>query len=146
MITLLDYCKGIICLSFLIFSLTSLFFMWRPPSAPRSFLQDNYSFNLTYCLYAISYSFAIQLKNCIKVIWKIPPEGTILVLFVFSLVDNYCWCPPRFQAAMDQSLLKAQLFAVIFIRWYWKLEVSAVLDCCVICTLHFSTFPTKNYT
>ena len=54
------------------------------------------------------------------------------------------WGPPRFQAAKGQFSLKVWLSQVIFVGKDWTLGNYAVLKFCVICTLHFYSFPTQK--
>ena len=52
--------------------------------------------------------------------------------------------PPNISSFQRLIFLKAQLFAVIFMRWYWALGVYFFLDCCVIGILNFRFFQQIN--
>ena len=88
--------------------------------------------------------------DCIQldfVVLKSPdnyPQRNVFWVFFMLWFAQIFWCPQRFQAFRGQLLLKAWLFIVNFLRWDWTLNGYAVLDCCVICTLHFFTFPTQT--
>ena len=144
MVTLQDYCAGLIFFLLIFFYFLSGFFTWRPLGVQRILSQDNFCFASTYRLYSKSFIYLIQLDFFVEYYRHNSPVENVLGLLYVSLVENCFWCSPRFEATRGWFLLVARLFLVIFMRCNWTFDGYYVLDCCVICTLPFSFFHPKR--
>ena len=125
---------------FLFFAILVTIFMSCPIRSPRRFCEENLPFALTYRLYTISY---IYIFFSFSLLWPGPlrttppnPPGTISK-FPQGLIGRFVLGAPWYFKFPRVNFFKVRLFAVIFMRWDWKLDGYAILVCCIILTLHF---------